>query len=378
MRLDHSPLEADDLLRIIQILPDVIFRCERRDDGKIYWTFNEGRLAEEFHLTTREIEGKSLDELFPGGASSALHTHFEAAFRGESEEFINEIEGRFFRHYPQPVFDADGQVEAVVGFISEVTTQVRAQKEIQKLTEELARRLIDLSQANQDLEAFNYTLSHDLRTPLSVIDTQCHLLARLLDADDVDRDNIRNRLERIQGSSHRMADLIESILALARASRQELEHQDVDLSAMAVQIMEDLRTTDPERVVDVDIQDGIHAWGDAKLLHQVLSNLLGNAWKYTAKRPAARITFTERWDSGERIYVVRDDGAGFDMARAGRLFEPFKRLHDSEFEGTGIGLATVRKVIERHRGRIWAESTPGKGATFYFTLRPAKTAGPES
>jgi light-regulated signal transduction histidine kinase (bacteriophytochrome) len=261
-----------------------------------------------------------------------------------------------------------------------VTNQVRAQQEIQKLTEQLAKRVIDLAQANEDLEAFNYTLSHDLRTPLSIISTQCHLIRQEEQAGN--HGNVQDRVDKVKRASGKMADLIESVLALSRATREPLHIEHVDLSAIAATIVDDLRGLDPGRAVSIEIEKGLEVWGDPKMLYQLLVNLVGNAWKYTHDRAVAEIRIGARMDRGEQVFYVRDNGCGFDMSQAGGLFEPFKRLAGSKgFKGTGIGLATVRKILDRHSGHVWADAKLGEGATFFFTLgttEPEPVAPPES
>jgi len=228
-------------------------------------------------------------------------------------------------------------------------------------------RTRDLEQSNRELEAFSYSVSHDLRTPLRAIDGFSQLLLRqhgaLLPPEG------QGLLERVRESAQRMGHLIESLLSLSRIGRRELAPRDVDLSALAAQVLDELAAAEPGRRVERAIQPGLVARGDPDLLRILLDNLLGNAWKFTAGKPKARI---EVGREGE-AFVVRDNGAGFDLAHAGRLFEPFQRLHgDTEFQGTGIGLAIVARIVQRHHGRVWAEARPGKGATFRFTLDAAR------
>jgi light-regulated signal transduction histidine kinase (bacteriophytochrome) len=223
------------------------------------------------------------------------------------------------------------------------------------------------------LEAFSYSVSHDLRSPLQNIDSFSQILMEeyenRLDADG------REYVQRLRASCQHMEEIIDALLALSNMVRHELVLQHFDLTALAQAVASELKQKDPERLVDWVIAPGLTVEGDARLLRVVLENLFGNAWKFTAKRPRARIEFGALPQfNGVRTYFVRDDGAGFDMARAGQLFSPFKRLHDqSQFRGTGIGLATVQRVIQRHRGKIWAEGAVDRGATFCFTL--AEEAG---
>jgi light-regulated signal transduction histidine kinase (bacteriophytochrome) len=225
-----------------------------------------------------------------------------------------------------------------------------------------------LEAANKELEAFSYSVSHDLRSPLQNIDSFSQILvedyANRLDSDG------RDYVQRLRGSCRHMEEIIDALLALSNMMRSELQVETFDLTALANAVATDLNQKNPDRLVDWVIAEGLTAEGDSQLLRVVLENLFGNAWKFTANRPRARIEFGALPQSnGARTYFVRDDGAGFDMARAGSLFTPFKRLHDqSEFRGTGIGLATVQRVIQRHRGKIWAEGVVNHGATFCFTL----------
>ena len=234
----------------------------------------------------------------------------------------------------------------------------------------LQQRTAQLEQANKELETFSYTVSHDLRTPLHLIYAYNEML--LSDYADILDATGQECLQRIHSAAQRMSDMIEGLLNLSRATHSELQRTTVDLSAMAKAIAVDLQRTALYRSVEFVIAQGMTASGDEQLLRAALTNLLGNAWKYTNKQTHPRIEFgatLRGGQHGELVYFVRDNGAGFDMAKANRLFAPFQRLHSkSEFSGTGIGLATVQRIIQRHGGRVWAEGQVGKGATFYFTL----------
>jgi PAS domain S-box-containing protein len=221
--------------------------------------------------------------------------------------------------------------------------------------------------ANRELEAFSYSVSHDLRAPLRAIDG----FSQALEEDCAERldETGRRHLERIRSAARYMGQLIDALLRLSRVARMELRRSAMDLSGLARMVARDLEERDSGRKVEFAIAGGVRATGDANLLRVVLENLLGNAWKFTAKRKDARIEFGVETGSGEPVYRVRDNGAGFDMKYAGKLFGPFQRLHSaSEFPGTGIGLATVQRVVHRHGGRVWAESAAGQGTTIRFTL----------
>ncbi len=239
--------------------------------------------------------------------------------------------------------------------------------ELQERNESLRRNAAELLAANTELDAFAYSVSHDLRAPLRSIDGFSQIL--LEDYSEKLDEAGRESLQRVRAASQRMGTLIDDLLKLARVTRAEIRTEDVDLSGMAREIVADLQRTTPERQVEFDIAPGLNARGDTRLLRVALDNLLRNSWKYTAKQPAPRVEFRSADANGGRTFMVRDNGAGFDMKYADKLFGVFQRLHSAaDFEGTGIGLATVRRIINRHGGRIWAEGAVDQGATFYFTL----------
>ena len=221
--------------------------------------------------------------------------------------------------------------------------------------------------ANKELEAFSYSVSHDLRAPLRAIDG----FSKAVLTDYAPRldDRGRHYLERVRAGTLRMSQLIDDLLGLARVSRRELVRKRADLSDIAGQVAAELRRRQPARKVQVKVQPGLVAEADPHLLAIVFENLMGNAWKFTGKREDARIEVGRQADGGAPAFYVRDNGAGFDMQYADKLFGAFQRLHaEADFEGTGIGLATVQRIVARHGGRIWAEGRVDEGATFYFTL----------
>src|SRR2546422_3528239 len=239
--------------------------------------------------------------------------------------------------------------------------------ELQERNESLRRNAAELLAANTELDAFAYSVSHDLRAPLRSIDGFSQILLEdyATQLDEAGRES----LHRVRAASQRMGTLIDDLLKLARVTRAEIRTEDVDLSGMARDIAAELEGATPERKVEFAIAPGLQARGDARLLRVVLDNLLRNSWKYTAKQPAPRVEFRSADANGGQAFMVRDNGAGFDMKYADKLFGVFQRLHSAaDFEGTGIGLATVRRIITRHGGRIWAEGAVDQGATFYFTL----------
>jgi light-regulated signal transduction histidine kinase (bacteriophytochrome) len=246
-----------------------------------------------------------------------------------------------------------------------------ANDRLNALNRSLQQAKAEVEAANRELEAFSYSVAHDLRAPLRSIDGFSQaLLEDYLDKLDAEG---RQNLHYVRESAQQMAELIDDLLALARVTRSELKRERFDLSALAALVVGQLRTRDPRRQVEVAIAEGLDVEADPRLLRAALENLLGNAWKFTGKRADARIEFGAIPADGEMAYFVRDNGAGFDMAYAGKLFGVFQRLHSAgEFEGTGIGLATVQRIVRRHGGRIWAEGEVGRGATFFFTLEPGR------
>jgi PAS domain S-box-containing protein len=241
------------------------------------------------------------------------------------------------------------------------------EKKVDERTLALQKVNNELAVANKELESFSYSLSHDLRAPLRAMNGFSSILLKDY-SDKLDAEG-QDFLHRIISGADTMNELIDDMLSLANISRQEMSLQEIDLSDIAETIVNTLRRAEPERKVDVGIAQEIKASGDARLMNIALSNLINNAWKYSSKTPDARIEFGAMEKDDEKVYFVRDNGAGFDMTQAHRLFAPFHRLHsESQFPGTGIGLAIVNRVILRHGGRIWGESEIGKGATFSFTL----------
>lgn len=288
------------------------------------------------------------------------------------------FEVRYWSPVNSPVLGLDGELTHIIHRVEDVTEFVRLKTEQQERTKalegkaeqmeaEVFRRAQEIQAANQELETFSYSVSHDLRAPLRSIDG----FSQALLEDYADRldDHGRDYLQRIREGAQRMGRLIDGMLALSRVSRAALAREPVLLSAEARVIAAELKRSDPAREVEFVIAPNVSGDGDSRLLRIVLENLLGNAWKFTAKTRAARIEFGTTTDGARPTYFVRDNGAGFDMKYAEKLFGAFQRLHSpDEFPGTGIGLATVQRIIHRHGGRAWAEAEEQRGATFYFTL----------
>ena len=321
------------------------------------------------HKSREELLGKNVWELWPYLADSP----FGAAYRRAAAEnvpvqveaFYPEPLNAWFevRCYPAP--------EGLSIFFTDVTKRKQAEEEVQRLNAELEQRVRDrtaqLEAANQELESFAYSVSHDLRAPLRGIDGWS--LALVEDFASQLDEEARHYLGRVRSEAQRMGQLIDDLLRLSRVTRAPLERDSVDLTALARSIADNLREIHADRRIDFTIQPGLTACGDARLLEVALTNLLNNAAKFTGKQAEARVEVGRTEHAGQPAFYVRDNGAGFDMAYARSLFGPFQRLHrSSEFPGTGIGLATVQRIIHRHGGRVWAEAQVDRGATFYFTL----------
>ncbi|MGH9736988.1 MAG: ATP-binding protein [Candidatus Acidiferrales bacterium] len=264
------------------------------------------------------------------------------------------------------------EVASLIDALNEMLEQIQKRDvALQDAHDELERRVEErtaqLTHANKELESFSYSVSHDLRAPLRSIDGFSQAL--LEDCEPQLDEAGKDYLRRIRGSAQRMGLLIDDLLNLARVSRAKIQKQKVDLTALAASIVNDLRRTQLGRDVEIRIEEGVEVWADPGLLRIVLENLLNNAWKFTSKRDRASIEFGYIRDNGKSSYFVRDNGAGFDPKYADRLFGAFQRLHAmNDFPGTGVGLATVQRIISRHGGAVWAESAVDQGASFYFTL----------
>lgn len=291
----------------------------------------------------------------------------------EMEFPLRGADGRFrtFLTLVEPLRNASGAVVQWFGTNTDVETLKQAEDRVRQLNASLehkvAERTVALETANRELESFSYSVSHDLRSPLRAIDGFSRLLAEHC-ADRLDEEG-HQLLSRIGAASRRMGVLIDDLLELARLTRSELHRAPQDLTALAHAVAGELRQAEPERTVEFAAHPGLIVNADAVLLRVVLENLLGNAWKYTARQPQARVELGSYPAEGRTVLYVRDNGAGFDMAYSDKLFGAFQRLHSPrEYPGTGVGLATVQRIIHRHGGRIWAESLVGLGATFHFTL----------
>jgi hypothetical protein len=350
----------------LQTMTDGLFTLDRD------WRFTYLNPAAERSLCrpAGQLLGKNIWQEFPEAVGGNFHKQYERA--------LAEGVAVAFREYFAPLnlwaqVRAHPSAEGLLVFFSDASDAVRAQQEIAQLKDSLEEkvrvRTAQLQTLTKEMETFSYSVAHDLRSPLAAISGFGKILEN--EFGPLVSERGRHLLSRIRAAAGQMEEMTEGLLALARVSPAEMRTQSVDLGRIAAGLMERLRERDPDRKVDIQIMPDLRAQGDAALLTQALTNLLSNAWKFTGKQPQARIEVGSRTGpDGETVFFVKDNGAGFDMTYASRLFGVFSRLHSaSEFEGTGIGLAIVKKVIERHAGRVWAESVPDHGASFYFTLK---------
>lgn len=296
----------------------------------------------------------------------AGHTYEARFIRADGSEAWAEIK-------QHARFDAQGRYQGCSGTFDDITERKQAEQELsahrQRLEELVQARTAELQAANKELEAFSYSISHDLRAPLRAVDGFSNMLQEDYGANLPPE--AKDYLARIVAAAQRMSQLTDGLLTLARVSRNDINRKEVDLSQLAHTLLDELQASFPQRRVEVIIEPNLLANADPAMMQAVMQNLLSNAWKFTAKREVARIEVGRRETPRGEAFYVRDNGAGFDMAYVGKLFGTFQRLHGkNEYEGTGVGLATVNRIVQRHNGEIWAQAVPDQGATFYFTLPP--------
>ncbi len=388
---------------IMQNLPSAIIHIM---DREFRYVSNFGEGLQKAHLTNEMLVGKTIFEVLGTELGEAMAGYYRQVLEGETIHFEGSFEGQDYLIHAAPLRDEHGNINQILALslnvtentqttrqlqaanaelqrlfkesndlrlalLSVVEDQRLAQEKVQRLNRELEQRVRErtaqLEAANKELEAFAYSVSHDLRASLRALDGFSSGLLR----DYQDRLDAQGQhyLMRIQGATRRMGQLIEDLLHLSRITRREMKRERVDLSQIARQIAENLAEQNPQRQVEFEIAPDLLVWADASLMTIVLENLLSNAFKFTSRCERAWIQFGVDGQPDEDVYFIRDNGAGFDMAYADKLFIPFQRLHsEQEFPGTGIGLATVNRIITRHGGRIWPESELNRGTTFHFTL----------
>lgn len=385
--IDLEKLELSDrekeLLLLSDTSPSIIcsidLDCRYRRVNKTF----ENR----FGLSTRDVHGRLVREVLGDKDWSILQTYISRVLAGEKVAFEQQLllgksDRRWMKTMLTPDIDGRGKIQGFVVHALDITEQKKAQEalkkreeelkaseeEIRKLNASLSQRASELETANKELEGFTHSVSHDLRAPLR----QMNIFSKLMLKDYADKlDEMgKEYLQYIQSSSEHVAQLMEDLLNFSRIGQAAIKQEKVDLSELANQISKELTISQPERVVEWKITPGLSASCDTQLLKLVLENLLGNAFKFTGKRPKAIIEFGITNHGNPHEFFVRDNGVGFDMKFADKLFKPFQRLHSSqEFPGTGIGLASVHRIVTRLGGTIRAESELNKGTTFYFTIQ---------
>ena len=378
----RAEVVRERLAAIVKSSDDAIISTEL---GGIVTTWNSA--AEKmFGYTAQEILGEPLSRLIPKDRNDEEGKILDVILRGDTLSHFETVRiGKDRKPIDvsvtiSPIKNDDGKIIGASKIARNISELKQAVKEIRKLNTQLEQRVTDrtaqLQAVNDELESFSYSVSHDLRAPLRHINGFSGAL--LEDYADKLDDVGKGYLRQVREASQEMAQLIDDVLQLASVTRTEIAPETVDLSKMANSIVEDLRQEDADRLVTVNIKKGLKARGDKQLLQIMLTNIIGNAWKFTSKTEKAEITFDQEQDDGKSVYFVCDNGVGFDMKFADKLFGAFQRLHGSdEFEGTGIGLATVQRIINRHGGRVWAEGAVDVGATFYFTIPGPKEVANE-
>jgi signal transduction histidine kinase len=362
-------------------VPGAIYQFKRKPDGTYSFPFATEAIRELFGCTPEDVRqdfSPIAKVVFPEArdklvasieASAATKTLWECEVRVQIPGFP--VRWLFGRSAPETL--EDGSI-LWHGFVSDITENKEAREALGRFNEELEEKVLQrtrlLEAANRELEAFSYSVSHDLRAPLRAIQGFSKILLEEYLDKPLDGDG-KSLLERVSRAAGQMGLLIDDLLKLSRVTRADFHHETFELSQLAQCLVKEMRESHPDQAVDVSIEGGVMVQGDRNLMKIAMMNLLNNAWKFSAKAQKPRIEFGRAviGGKGETAYFVRDNGVGFDMAYADKLFNAFQRLHSSfEFPGTGIGLATAKRIISRHGGHIWAEGEVGKGATVYFTL----------
>ncbi|MBJ6724501.1 PAS domain-containing sensor histidine kinase [Geomesophilobacter sediminis] len=370
-RIEDELRTAKEQLQLVtDTMPVGVVRCTR--DRHCNWISAE--YARWIDRDVEELAGENLADIIGEMAYATVSPYIERVLAGKEVSYESVIEyagtgPRWVSARYVPTYDASGSVDGWVAVIFDISQRKELEEQVRRLNESLAKRVAELEEANQELEAFNRMVSHDLRQPLNTISTSCQAVKMLCGERLGAR--CQEYLDIAYAKVFAMNDLIDSLLTFSRASQSDFQREKVDLSELAEEVAADLRMTEPRREVQFKLEPKAVADADPKLARAILENLLGNAWKYTEGREHPVIEFGQREIAGERVYFVRDNGKGFDATQADQLFIPFRRLAGSDrYRGFGIGLATVDRVVRRHGGKVWAEGAPEQGAIFYFTLPP--------
>ncbi len=369
MALAHQALrKSEEKFRTLaEHAPDIIARFDR-DCRHLYIN---SRIEEALGISRENILGKTQRELgYPENLVRFWNKKISEVFSKKKEiniqyEVSTPTGEKYFESSLVPELNDRGEVETVLGLSRDITHFKETEQKINQLNTRLEEQTRELKKANDELKSFTYSVSHDLRAPLRSITGFIEALK-----EDYSRSwpsEAKDYLRRIDRASFRMAQLIDSLLVLSRVTQEEIKVDWIDLSRMAREFCSELRNSQPERKVEFVIQDGLRILGDPRLMDIAVQNLFSNAWKFTLDCSPAKIEFGVQKEKDKKVFFIKDNGAGFDMTYADKLFVPFQRLHSmSEFPGAGIGLATVQRIIRKHNGTIWAEAEEGKGATFYF------------
>ena len=375
-KLDKKLHELQQQKEYMQLITDAMPVLISHIDNEYRYQYVNKTYEDWYHISQAEINGKYVRDIVGERAFEIIRPYIDRALQGEAVTFeallpVDDGSERYIQAKYIPHNDEESDFSGFFELVSDITERKLSEQELQlyreSLEELVASRTAQLKISNKELEAFSYTVSHDLRAPLRSVSGFCHALMEEY-TDSLDA-QARNYLERIRDSVHRMDRLIDDLLNLSRVSSIEFKQETVNLSAIAREVVEHLQHGYSAREVECQIEDNLVVTGDAGLLRVVLENLLDNAWKFTAQTAIAKIEVGSLSEGGKLVYYVRDNGAGFSMDYKNNLFGAFQRLHEAaEFPGTGIGLASVQRIIQRHGGEVWAEGEVDKGATFYFTI----------
>jgi PAS domain S-box-containing protein len=375
-KLDKKLHELQTQKEYMQLITDAMPALISHIDNDYRYQYVNKAYEDWYHVCRREIIGKPVADVIGEKAFQIIRPFMDKALAGEAVTFEALLPGRddSQRYILAKYIPHDDNNSGSRGFFelaNDITERKQAEQELklhrERLEELVADRTAQLDVSNKELEAFCYTVSHDLRSPLRSVNGFSHMLmedyAQSLDG------NAMEYLQHIRDSAQRMDRLIDDLLNLARVSRSELKQETVNLTDIAHEVVEELKHGYSGRKMETIIEGDLIVQGDAGLLRVVLENLLDNAWKFTSQTTDSKVEFGSFNKDGKVVYYVRDNGAGFSMDSVGKLFDAFQRLHASnDFPGTGIGLASVQRIIQRHGGEVWAEGEVGTGATFYFTI----------